>query len=355
MAGVLGMLWPSSASGAPDAQRQVVAVEVNAAEDEAGALAVELGDVMQHFALHMRLERRSEPPLLWPSDVLASVWIDASHLDWVTITVIDLNSRPDGQRYVRTLVREGSVAVLTEQVAQVVRASLESILTVDVERPSSALDAAAGPLVVALPEARPAAASKATAPGVGLDFGAAVTEQAVSPNSGPIFGVEAAVRISLLSRRLGLVASGAYAPRFAAQDGPAVSEVSVASFRVIPSIELIDLDTFGASLGGGGGGDLFSVAPLVVKRSMATIDKAVEQVDPVVSGQLVLHLRLAEHLALMLAFDLDYDLSNREAASPPRGGVPPGPAFEPWRLRPMVAFGACLPFTAAGACASAHP
>ena len=79
MAGVLGMLWPSSASGAPDAQRQVVAVEVNAAEDEAGALAVELGDVMQHLALRMRFEHRSEPPLLWPSDVLAGVWVDASH------------------------------------------------------------------------------------------------------------------------------------------------------------------------------------------------------------------------------------------------------------------------------------
>ena len=200
---------------------------------------------------------------------------------------------------------------------------LESILAVDVERPSSARDASAGPLVVALPEARPAAASKAMATGVGLDFGAAVTEQAVSPNSGPIFGVEAGVRISLPSRRLGLVASGAYDPRFDAPNGPAISEVSVASFRLIPSIELIDLDTFGASLGGGGGGDLFSVAPLVVKGSMAKIEKAMDEVDPVVSGQLVLHLRLAGRLALIMAFDLDYESLESRGRRPFPGSLRP--------------------------------
>jgi hypothetical protein len=354
MAAVFAALWPSVATGAPDAPHAVVAVEVNAADNDAEALAVELRDAVQRLDLRMRLEHGLEPPASWPADALAGVWIDASRADRVVIAVTDLHGRPDAQRYARTLPREGSVAVLSEQVAQVVRASLESILAMETERASSEVRDAGGDLVrdaSAPPDAASTEPPGAVATSVGVDVAAIVSEQAASANSGPVFGVGGAARVAVPAWRLGLVASGGYEPRFDAQSQPPITEVSVASFRLMPTVALLDLDALEADLGAGGGLDVFSVAPLVVHRSMAAFDGSVTKVDAVVSGQLALHLRLTGYLSLLVAFDIDYDLSAQGTTPPVPGIGAPVDAFEPWRLRPMVAFGACVPITSAGACA----
>ena len=289
------------------------------------------------------------------------MWIDARAADRIDIRLTTPGRGVPPRTYDRTLARGGSAAILAEEVAQVVRAALESILETAPQGPASALDevsskpAASAPVS---PDDVPPAAPRShvqSSARFGLDAVAFVSERAISAVAGPIFGAGAAVTASVgrAPWRPTLWLSGAYDPRVDVQNGQVNFDVSVASFRLVPGVELVQLDALQADLGVGGGIDMFQVTPLVVRASRAVFDQPTMAVDPVLAGQLVMHLRIASQLRMTFGFNLDYDLSVHNTTPADHAGGPHD-LFELWRLRPSTELGLCIPLWGEGACASAR-
>ena len=361
--GVIAALWPCEAAGSDGRRSSVVDTAIAASTAEADAFVEALGELVRHLRLRMRVERRQDPPneATWPDDVVASVWIDARAADRIDIRMTT-GGGASPRTYDRTLARGGSTALVAEEVAQVVRAALESILETAPEAPALANDetaphpASSAPVS---PEAVPRAAPPArvaSSGGFGLDAVALVSERAISAVAGPIFGAGAAITASVgrAPWRPSLWISGAYDPRVDVQNGPVNFDVIAASFRLIPGIELVELDALQVDLGVGGGVDIFQVTPLVVRGSRAIFDQPARTADLVLASQLVMRVRIASQLRLIFGFDLDYDGSPQSTT--PAGGRALGPhdLFERWRLRPTTELGLCIPLWGSGACANAH-
>ncbi len=330
---------------------------VTASSEEADAFVEALGDLVRGLGLRVRVERRPNgpPESSWPNDVVVGVWIDARAPDRVDVRMTSAG-RGVSRTSDRSIAREGSTAVVADEVAQVVRASLESILA---SAPEELAEAPASPVSSAPPavEVEPhAPSSHGGQHGFGLDFAAFGSERAMSARSGPVFGVGAAFAVSAgrAPWRPSLWISAAYDSRFDVQSGSATFDVGTDSFRLIPSVELLALDTMQVDLGVGGGLDLSQVAPLVVRASQAIFDTPTRFVDPVLSAQLLLRLRLASQIGMLFGFDLDYDCALHTTSFPddhPRG---PHGTFEPWRVRPAIEFGLCIPLSNGSACAKPH-
>ncbi len=345
------------ALGAEDPDRTVVDVAIAGSDREADALVTALGDRVPRLGLRMRVERRLDapPPSSWPSDAVAGVWIDARATDRVDVRMT--SALPDGSRraYDRSLAVEGSVAVVAEEVAQVVGAELESMQASAPAPPrvvpAGPSETASNPPVRPPPPPPPPAANR----GFALDLLAFVSERAVSSLSGPVFGagVAADVSVGRAPWRPSLWIGATYDARFDAMQTRQVTfDVGTTSFRLLPSVELVELQAMQVDVGVGGGLDLFQVAPLAVRGSMAVIDPPQRSLDPVLGGQLLMRLRLASRVRMVFGFALDYDCLLRSTTVPEdRPGGHPS-TFEPWRLRPAVQFGLCVPLASGGACAN---
>jgi hypothetical protein len=348
---------PRAALGAEDPDRTVVDIAIAGSDREADALVAALGDRVPRLGLRMRVERRQEAPpeSPWPSDAVAGVWIDARATDRVDVRMT--SAGPDGTRraYDRSLAVEGSVAVVAEEVAQVVGAELES-MQASAPAPSRGVPAAPSE-TASSPPVRPPPPAPPQPPasgGFALDLLAFVSERAVSSLSGPVFGagVAADVSVGRAPWRPSLWIGATYDARFDAMQTRQVTfDVGTTSFRLLPSVELVELQAMQVDVGVGGGLDLFQVAPLAVRGSMAVIDPPQRSLDPVLGGQLLMRLRLASRVRLVFGFVLDYDCLLRSTTVPDdRPGGHPS-TFEPWRLRPAVQFGLCVPLSSGGACA----
>jgi hypothetical protein len=347
----------SADSSAPRPTAVDVAVMASGAEAEALAEAVaELGP---HMGLRMRVAREEDAPSSpSPGDVFARVWIDARASDRIDVRIASAagGSRP----YERQLPRDGSLAVVTDEVAQVVGAALESMVAVEArEAVSGGADGAPkvgpGP-TPASPAPASAAPEHSGQHGFGLDLAAFGSEEAISAGSGPVFGAGAAVAISAgrAPWRPSLWISGIYDTRFDVRNGSSTFDASTTSFRLVPSVEVIELDVAQVDFGVGGGLDLFRVAPLVVRSSTAVFDSRSTSADPLLTGQLLIRLRLAPQIALLCGFDLDYDWAPHPTTV---AGDHPGARrgeFEASEFRPSVEFGLCVSLSKGGACGRPH-
>jgi hypothetical protein len=331
-----------------------------ASSAEAEALAQAFAELGPRMGLRMRVAREEDAPSSPPSsgDVFARVWIDARSGDRVDVRIAPVagGARP----YERWLPRDGSVAVVTDEVAQVVGAALESMVAVE-PRVTIHDGADGSPDVGPAPtNASPAPPSPAPAHsgqhGFGLDLAAFGSEEAISAGSGPVFGAGAAVAISAgrAPWRPSLWISGIYDTRFDVRNGNATFDAGTTSFRLVPSVELLELDVAQVDLGVGGGLDLFRVAPLVVRSSTAVFDSRSTSADPVLTGQLLIRLRLAPQIALLCGFDLDYDWApHPTTVAGDRPGARRG-EFDPSEFRPSVEFGLCVSLSSGGACSRPH-
>jgi hypothetical protein len=324
---------------------------------EADALIEALEDLAGRLRLRIRVERRATlpPESPWPDDVVAGVWIDARAADRIDIRMTSVRPHSEPRSFERSLAREGSTAVVVEAVAQVVRAALESMLAAPPEVPADVPSASPAPEPPAPepPEARLAAAPKRVgSSGLGVDVTAFGSERAMNARSGPVLGVGAALEVSskLDAWRPSVWLSAAYNARFDVQSGPITFDVGTSSFRLMPGVALVELDAMQVDVDVGGGLDLFRVAPLVVRREQATFGDTMNFVDPVLAGQLLMRLRLVSQVRMTFGFGLDYDFVPRDITVP---GGPRG-TFEPWRLRPALSLGLCVPLSSGGACMNAR-
>jgi hypothetical protein len=298
----------------------------------------------------------------------ARVWIDARSQDYIEI-VVGIGST-DARRVRRSVPRTEPGPVVVDEVAYVVRATLESLLS----KPQDSVDASPGevPEATRLP---PAPAATMALP-TGGDAGSAIEN--VPPRGGPIesdaFGFDAAAFATgrWFAKGASAVGSGAsmdvsfwgrqlFRPRLSVaasfdgtfeSSGPVVNlRVSVWSVRLVPTLALLRWRSFRVDAGLGGGMDGFNASPApspgapfpVASFNVATV------VDPVVSGQVVLWLSPSDSASVLVGGYVDYDVA------PPRyvtvdGAGQTTPTLEPWRWRPAVLAGLCIPLAGAGAC-----
>jgi hypothetical protein len=354
----ISIATPGLAAGSDDPDRSFVDVAIDASDAEADALVGALGDLVPRSGLRVRVERRQDPPAesSGPDDAVAGVWIDASAPDQVDIRVTSARGGPR-RSYERSLPRDGSTAVVAEEVSQVIRAELESIRATEPAQPAPrAPDPPSKPASIDAPRPAPGPPRPAleAQSGVGIDLLAFVGERAVSSLSGPVLGagVAADVSVGRVAWRPSLWVSAAYDARFDAMQTRRVTfDVGSESLRLIPSVTLLALEAMQVEAGIGGGLDLFQVAPLAVRASMAVFDPPNRVVDPVLTGHLLLRLRLASHVRMIFGFSMDYDGLLHQTTAPPYRPDAPSSSFEPWRLRAAVEFGLCVPLSGAGACA----
>jgi hypothetical protein len=356
---VSGSLLPGVSRSSEPAERSVVDAAIAASKPEADALVEAIEDVAGRLGLRVRIERRDDrpPSSVWPDDVVAGVWIDARAPDRIDIRMTSVRPGSAPRSFERSLAREGSNAVVVEEVAEVVYAALDSIRA-SAPEPPRAIESAPETRAPAAPDASEGAvhavSPRVRGQGFGLDAIAFGSERAMSARSGPVLGVGAGADVSFgrVPWRPSVWLSAAYGTRFDVQSGPVTFDVAASSFRLMPAVAILELDVMQMDLGVGGGVDLFRVAPLVVRNTQAAFGQPTTFADPVATGQLLVRLRLVSQVRMTFGFDVDYDCAPHEVSVP--GGRPgrPPDTFEPWGLRPSLALGLCVPLSSGGACTS---
>jgi hypothetical protein len=354
---VSGALLPDVSRSSEPAERSVVDAAIAASKPEADALVEAIDDAAGRLGLRVRIDRRDDgpPSSAWPDDVVAGVWIDARAPDRIDIRMTSVRSGSAPRSFERSLAREGSNAVVVGEVAEVIYAALESIRASTPEPPraiESAPPDTRAPAASDASEGAVHAVSPRVREGFGLDAIAFGSGRAMSARSGPVVGVGAGVDVSFgrVPWRPSVWLSAAYGSRFDVQSGPVTFDVAASSFRLTPGVAILELEVMQMDVGVGGGIDLFRVAPLVVRNTQAAFGQPTTFADPVVTGQLLVRLRLVSQVRMTFGFDVDYDCAPHEVSvAGGRPGRPPD-TFEPWGLRPSLALGLCIPLSSGGAC-----
>jgi hypothetical protein len=338
-------------------ERPVFDAAIAATDTEATALVAAVEEVAARLGLRVRVEHRDAPPAdaSWPDDVIAGVWIDARAPDRIDVRTTSVRAGSPARSFARSLARAGSPDVVVDEVAEIVRAALESVR-------ASRLDPAdvdPGRRTAPAPEPPPTASTPSLSHegphGFGLDLIAFGSERAMSARSTPVLGAGAALEASFgrAPWRPSLWLSAAYGSRFDTEGGAVTFDAGASSLRLMPGVGLLDLDAMQLDLDVGGGVDFFGVSPLIVRGTQAMVGPTTRYADPVVTGQLLMRLRLVSQVRLTFGFDVDDAFATATTHPTSVGigrGTGPRDTFVPWTVRPAVAVGLCVPLSNGGAC-----
>ena len=349
-------LFAPSLSHADETSESLVLVSVAGHPNERSALLEALREPLDSLSLTMRTSRNDDDPPAFasaPPGTRARVWIDARPLDHVDIFVWTTLGAPGAPAH-RVIPRSGSTAVVAEEVAYVVRATLDSLLSEPASVPPPP-----PPLVPVAPTAdtpssprAPAVAARASGR-FGFDASAFATAQGVA-SSLAAFGGGLGVDLAPwgahpLHPTLWLDAS-VNAP-FESITAEATLETTLYSVRAIPGIEVAEFGRFHLGAGAGFGVDFLHTSPgqgstsSGVKLSAATVEA-----DPILEAQLLLHAPLARSAGIVLGLNLDYDAGPHQYIE--RGATGPATTvFAPSSVRPSAMLGLCLPLLGDPACA----
>ena len=326
---------------------RVVAVAIADDPDEYRALTEALAELFGRLGLRMEAQRVDERP--WPADgpppfgrggERARVWVDARTPTRVDVIVSVNRGGTFGRPVERSVVRTDPSAIVTEQVAHVAYAALESMLD---EPPPEPPPPAPNQPPPASPSTRPEP-SKPSRPGVELDAAAFGSTRAVASTSGPAVG--GGVAFAFSARRLpmhpGLWVTAGFDAPFDTTSEAMVLETSLSSFRVLPSVELFASSTVRLEVAAGAGIDLFHTIPRDSRRPSVELGSTRTLGDPVLAVQLIAELRVAWSARAFLAAGADYDFGVHRYVSLPRTG-PPDVVMQPWSIRPVALLGLSIP------------
>jgi hypothetical protein len=295
--------------------------------------------------------------------LLARVGIDLRSTDEAVVTVVDGRTGEITVR--RTVRREGSPAVVREELAHVVQAGIDPMVLLERDRANAAALAPEAPPPAPSPPAPapppPAPALTALAPPprdvaspepegarapLALDL--ATNAGAGSYASGAGLVPRAGGAASLVYRRgvrpfLGL--SAHYV--FPFQTGPEVARahVGVTSLRAAGGLEIYGTSSFAVDLAGGAGVDVLRVEPRSNVLPSDRLADPTSRASPVVFAAIAGHLPIGAGTSLTLALAADVDLSSRSWVIETDGGQRTD-AFAPSRVRPLALLG--FTFTALG-------
>lgn len=333
-------------------------------EAEASRLVDALDELTARLDLGVRATRggatpwtRIDGPALDPAEK-ARVWIDARAPDVVSLDVCVLHAGSATRCVHRTLARAGSSAVVVEEVAHLVHATLESELLGAPQPPPPLLPPTAPPPPPAVGAAVPpvdgkdeGAAHRGHPPSLALDAAAFVDGRMLAHDSRTTFGGGGAVVVSSAIRfRPSLWLSASIQAPFE-ESGPGLTlQTTVSSFRAIPAVQLLGFRVLQVDLGAGGGADLFHLTPENPRYPfVGPLPPPSTHVDPVFTGQLIAHLRLGPTARLLAGLDIDWTRGQRKyEVETPSGSTAAG--VQPWTVRPAALLGFCIPLAGPGGC-----
>jgi hypothetical protein len=150
------------------------------------------------------------------------------------------------------------------------------------------------------------------------------------------FGLGARAQVGNARTIPGVWLLGQFSFPFSASAQSVELSTSVWSARVEPSLELIRSGLLRLDVGGGGGVDVFVVAP-VSSVPGAELNGHQKDVSPVISALLSGSLATSATSRLVVAGMLDYDLQPRRYLV--EQGAQTVVILEPWRVRPALSLG----------------
>jgi hypothetical protein len=366
---------PADRLALPDA-RGVVELAVAGSDDDIASLAEALRELVGRLGLTLRAVRAEAPP--WTGgaagdkDDRARVFVDDRLPDRIVITAWSVKDNAASAPVERSVPRAESPAIVVEQVAHAVHATLESLLSSGPPSPAPEPPPVAPPPVeppALAVEPPTAAAAPAEAPsprsdhrrGVfGLDATAFASGRGVAPGVGPVMGAGGAVDVTAWRGRWrpSLWVGGAYNATFGKGDAGIVSlATTVTSIRAVPSVELFDVPLLEVDVGAGGGADVFytvpaSAGPNAQGDSVHVHSGAKTETDPVLTGQVVARIRILSSARILIGVDVDYDFARHSyTENYPSKTVA---VLEPSLVRPSAMIGVCVPLAGTSACAGAE-
>jgi hypothetical protein len=338
--------------------------------DEARAFADALREPLQRLGVLVRSSTPASPDDAGASSAKpprARIWIDARLVDRIDI-VITLGSS-DAEAARRSVPRGEPEPVVVDQVAYVVRETLESLLWTsqgaagastplaeeagDASSPSS-LNSQVGVYDDAGSRTSPLG-STALGGAFGVDVSAFATGRAMAP-SADVLGGGVSLDLTFWGRqphRPSLWIAASYDTPFQATSPDVTLRVAVWSVRALPTIALLRWGVVGLDAGVGAGLEALNAVPgpgqtaggpPIATASPSTV------VDPVATGQLLVWLRPSGGASVLLGAYADYDLAPHRYTTIDRFGQS-STVVEPWALRPAVMAGFCIPLTGTSACA----
>lgn len=359
---------PTPPAFTDDGQRRgSVLVAVAASDLEAVALFEALRELLARLDLRLRAMRREasedeiapvDPGLLTPQD-RACVAIDARSSERVLIAAYGIRKGGLAPPVLRTVLRTDSSAIVVEQVAHTVYATLESMFAATdagSEQESivpSAMNATRD-TAVALPvdasQAPPAPRAR-----FGLDAEAFASVREVASGVGPSTGGGAALGVSLLRLPMqpGVWLAAVFDAPFDVPSQETTLETSVESLRAIPTAQLFTLGIVRADLGAGAGIDLFHTTPRDAPRASIKLGPPMTLTDPVVTAQLVTRTNVARVACLLVGAGLDYDLGVHRYTTLDRSGNAQS-VLLPWRFRPSAIVGLWIPLAGTTVCSNSE-
>jgi hypothetical protein len=340
---------------AQEASDSVVVVSVAARSEERGALLDALREPLDSLGLVVRASRGDDgppPSVLAPAGTRARVWIDARALDHVDILVWTA-ALAQGAPAHRVIPRSGSSAVVAEEVAYVVRATLESLLREPAPVAAPPVEITVAPPAIpadVLPPPPPPLARK-TGERFGFDISAFANAQGVAsstPAFGGGLGVETAPWGARPFRPSLWIGASLNAP-FESASPEATLETTLYSVRAIPEVELVQIGRFHFAAGAGVGVDILrSVPGEGSTSSVVNLGPTTVQTDPVLEAQLLFHAPLARNAGVVIGLNVDYDVRPHYYSA--IDGAETNTVFAPWTVRPSAILGLCLPLVGESAC-----
>jgi hypothetical protein len=294
--------------------------------------------------------------------LLARVGIDLRARDRAIVTIVD--GRTGDVTVRRDVRRDGTPAVLREELAHVVQAAIDPMVVAERDRANAAAAPAVEPPAAeppAPPAPAPAPSSPPEAPrpeapralpsgrsiaplaldvAVTAGVGSFADGAAVVPRAG---GAVALVVARGLRPSVGL--SAAYLFPFEAGSEVTLAHVDATLLRATAGIELVRAGAFAVDLGLGGGLDLLGVEPRSNVLPASRLGSPTRRADPVVAGGATGYLSIGAGTSLSLLLGADVDLASRHWVLESDSGVQTE-AFSPSRVRPVATLG--LSFTPLG-------
>jgi hypothetical protein len=343
----LAVLNPSAVHAEEIAPAQTAAVTVAARDDEVEAFLEGMREPLEALGLVVRASGDGDegrPPTQDATKRRVRVVVDARPSDHVDILVwVEPSVRASA--VLRRVPRGPSTAVVIEDVAYAVRATVESLLA---EPKPAVLSAPRAPL-----PPPPAVRSHPDRFGVDVAGFAGLRGLASAP---PAIGGGAALDFGFLGRRPGrpnlYLGASFYAP-VETSTSEVTLDTMVLSFRAIPGIELARVGPLRLAVGAGGGIDMLHTEPHPSETSSSvTLGAATTLLDPVLETQALLRV-VVGGASLFFGLDVDYDLQPHQYTEIDRSGASSSVLTE-WPVRPAGMLGLCLPIAGACACKDAE-
>jgi hypothetical protein len=244
----------------------------------------------------------------------------------------------------RDIGRDRSSAIVVEEVAHIVQASVEELAVTERPREPPAPPPAPRPEPPPTPPPTPPAHERVA---LGIDGGAFFSGRAFGTGAETVVGGGGMVGLSLgrSGFRPAVWLLGSYHVAFDVRGDVVDIHTTSATFRLAPTVRLFGGQHWFVEAGPEVGADVFWTTPRPntnPERPRIAADST--DASPIVGVLTAAHLAVAQGADLFVAFALDADLTpHRYVVS---GGAQPETVFEQWRVRPALLVG--FTFTIAG-------